>query len=137
MKYISTRANHQPVSGAQAIQLGMVPGGGLFVPQDIPQVGWKGLQELNYVEICARLLKVFLPDYDPKTLDTIAAASYAGNFDRVDVAPLVALNDKLSVLELWHGPTAAFKDMAVFDGRVTVPPSIKNSPQAMIARFSG
>ncbi len=116
MMYVSTRSNYPPMLGSVAIHLGMVPGGGLFVPQYIPNMGLQPAmkKEQDYVELCTKILKEYLPDYDPQILEQIVFQSYlSGNFKDPAIAPLLPLADGLDVLELWHGPTAAFKDMAL------------------------
>jgi threonine synthase len=114
--YISTRNNYEPVKSANAIKLGMVPTGGLFVPETVPQLSRKELENLingTYLDVAEKVLNLYLEDYLPaEILDSVRKA-YSDNFDDADIAPLIPLNEKLSVLELWHGPTAAFKDMAL------------------------
>ena len=120
MKYISTRGNYQPVSSAQAIIQGMVPRGGLFVPESIPEIDVYDLRGLSYQKIAFQILKLFLGntgsgvDYSDEVLQNAVQKAYSGNkFDHPDIAPLKILDKKTAVLELWHGPTAAFKDMAL------------------------
>ncbi|WP_027338989.1 threonine synthase [Halonatronum saccharophilum] len=117
MKYISTRGNYEQASAAEAISLGMVPGGGLFVPKDIPNLDKQEIykmKDLSYGEIAYKVLKEFLTDYSSEELEEIILATYnAEGFSHKDIAPVVKLEDGLYILELWHGPTAAFKDMAL------------------------
>jgi len=117
LQYISTRGNSQPVNGAEAIKLGMVPGGGLFVPETIPCLSGDEIAALagqSYGEIARRIVSLYLPDYSVEEIAAMISQSYSPeNFDHPDIAPLVPLDDQASILELWHGPTAAFKDMAL------------------------
>ncbi|GAB6138047.1 threonine synthase [Halanaerobaculum tunisiense] len=117
MKYISTRANYQAVSVAEAIQLGMVPSGGLFVPQEIPTFTEEDiykLQDNSYQEIAQQVLAKFLTDYKSEELKQAIEAAYnQDNFAVEEITPVVKLAEGQYILELWHGPTAAFKDLAL------------------------
>ncbi|MDO4281395.1 MAG: threonine synthase [Peptococcaceae bacterium] len=117
MKYISTRDNSQSVSAAEAIVRGMVPEGGLYVPESIPSLDKAALGEMvdmRYQDMAEKILGLYLADFSAEEIHEIVNAAYnAESFDSADVAPVVKLRDGLYVLELWHGPTAAFKDMAL------------------------
>lgn len=117
LMYVSTRGGTAGLSAAEAIQAGIAKDGGLFVPKDLPQISCEILQDLihaNYQERALKILQVFLPDYSQAELiDCIQTAYGGGKFDCQEVAPLVAVGDGKYVLELWHGPTSAFKDMAL------------------------
>ncbi|MFW6022342.1 MAG: threonine synthase [Halanaerobiaceae bacterium] len=117
MKYISTRGNYKKVESAEAIRTGMVPTGGLFVPEDIPAISMDEItkmKEKDYQQIVFDVIKRFLTDYsDEELMESIENAYNDDSFPVDEVAPLVKLNDHLYILELWHGPTAAFKDMAL------------------------
>lgn len=114
MKYISTRGNHAPVESAFAIKTGMAPRGGLFVPETVPVIDPDGLRKLPYQEVAYRVLSPFLTDYTETELrESVAAAYGPDRFDSPDVAPLKYLDKTTVVQELWHGPTAAFKDLAL------------------------
>lgn len=115
MNYISTRGNNQKMTSAQAIIAGLADDGGLFVPDELPQVDMefiKGLTKLSYQERAARVLGCFLTDYTDEEIKGCVERAYGGKFDDEAVAPLNIMED-VSVLELWHGPTSAFKDMAL------------------------
>ena len=116
MKYISTRGNNQKMTSAQAIIAGLADDGGLFVPDELPQVDMefiKGLTKLSYQERAARVLGCFLTDYTDEEIKGCVERAYGGGkFDDAAVAPLNIMED-VSVLELWHGPTCAFKDYAL------------------------
>ncbi len=114
--YISTRGNHAPVTASQAIYLGMVPEGGLFVPEQIPHLTLSeitAMEGLNYPKLAAEILKLYLDDYSETELQECADKAYGKNFFNEDIAPVTLLENLGGILELWHGPTAAFKDMAL------------------------
>jgi len=116
MKYSSTRGNKEKRTSAQAIIEGLAADGGLFVPEEIPQVSpefIRALQGLSYEERAQRILQCFLTDYTADEVTGCVQRAYGGGkFDSPQVAP-VAMFEDVSVLELWHGPTSAFKDMAL------------------------
>lgn len=114
MKYISTRGNTAPVESAAAIRQGMVPGGGLFVPEAFPQAQMEQWEQLSYQELAVEIFALFLTDFSREELQRFVTAAYSRDrFDSDEVVPLKDLNSALSVMELWHGPTAAFKDVAL------------------------
>lgn len=116
MEYVSTRGNDQKLAGAAAILAGIAEDGGLFVPTEIPKVAPEfraSLAELAYPERAARILGLFLDDYGTEELRGCIDRAYGGGkFDDPAVAPLRLLGE-MGMLELWHGPTSAFKDMAL------------------------
>ncbi|MDE6691191.1 MAG: threonine synthase [Clostridia bacterium] len=114
MKFISTRGGEK-VTGAQAIVKGLSDNGGLYVPENFPQVSAEEMDEMigmSYPERAAKVLYKFLDDYDEKELLSACEAAYA-KFEGDDPAPLVKIKEGVYVLELFHGPTCAFKDMAL------------------------
>ena len=117
MMYISTRGNHNPVTASTAIRLGMVPQGGLFVPERIPVLKPEQLESLrgkSYTEVAQQLISPYLDNYGKEEITASLALAYnETNFSHSLIAPLHELNRELYLLELWHGPTAAFKDMAL------------------------
>lgn len=115
MQYISTRGECQPISSAAAIRTGMAADGGLFVPGELPAFpyNWEELAAMSYRTLAEKVLGLFLTDYSKERLAEIVAAAYGKNFADEKIAPLRKLADGLHILELWHGPTAAFKDMAL------------------------
>ncbi|GLI56296.1 threonine synthase [Propionigenium maris DSM 9537] len=118
MRYIGTRGGlERGYSAAEAIREGMVPGGGLFVPESFPRLSLKDieeLKELRYEEISLRILKKYLSDYSEDEIRECVEGAYNdGSFSHEDRTPVVRLEGDLYVMELWHGPTAAFKDMAL------------------------
>ena len=116
MIYNSTRDRRVAVPAAQAIAQGISKDGGLFVPETIPQFSpadFAALRELSYVERAARVLQPFLTDFSAEELAHCVHGAYTGTFDNDAPAPLYKLRDKQYVMELWHGPTCAFKDLAL------------------------
>lgn len=115
MQYASTRGGYGPVSAARAIEAGIAPDGGLFVPlQPVRLDDYLSWQELDYAGRAQRVLQAYLTDFTAEELAHCAGSAYSqSNFDHPQVAPVVELSPGLYVLELWHGPTSAFKDMAL------------------------
>jgi len=115
--YISTRDNYDKVSASMAIKMGMVPTGGLFVPEKTPALSWQELiamQGASYQEVAERILSLYLEDFTREEIeDSVSKAYNTVQFNHKDIAPLHKINDHCFILELWHGPTAAFKDMAL------------------------
>ena len=116
MSFFSTRGG-SCVTASQAILRGLAPDGGLFVPAMFPQVSLKEIAELGdipYASRAAKILALFLDDYTPEEIQTSVSAAYsADRFDDPAIAPLKPLDDRTFILELFHGPTLAFKDMAL------------------------
>jgi threonine synthase len=110
--YESTRGNLAGQKASQAITLGMVPGGGLFVPSTVPILDWQDLQGLTYRDVAKRVMTPYLSDFSEEAILGIVNVYSDGTFDGPDPAPLISVGN-FGVLELWHGPTAAFKDMAL------------------------
>ena len=114
MKFISTRGGEK-VTGARAIVQGLSANGGLFVPEKFPKVSSQELEEmltLSYPERATKILIKYLNEYDEGELLKACEAAYA-KFEGIDPAPLVRIREKQYILELFHGPTCAFKDMAL------------------------
>jgi len=114
MKFLSTRGQTAPVTFTEAVAIGLAPDGGLFLPEALPDVRgelgrWSGL---GYADLCAEFLDRFATDLDAAALRAVIAPSYRG-FNHPDIAPLEQLGENLFVLELFHGPTLAFKDFAL------------------------
>ena len=117
MKFYSTRDTEQKkYDSAIVIKQGLADDGGLFIPESIPTIGEddiKALSKMSYPERAAKILSMYLTDYTCDELlgdckEAYAEASFPGG-----AAPLKKVNDNIYSLELWHGPTAAFKDMAL------------------------
>lgn len=117
MNYSSTRGGGEAVSAAQAIVAGLAPDGGLYLPETMPQFSLAALAELaksDYVGRATAILSRFLTDFSEAELRDCVCRAYAPEkFPPQEVAPLVSLDEGVSVLELFHGPTCAFKDFAL------------------------
>ena len=114
MQYISTRNKNNRVSASFAIVNGLAEDGGLYIPESIPQIPQSELEELREKDYCYRAAYVmakFLEEFTFDQLYECAQKAYA-RFEG-DPAPLVKVDENLYVLELWHGPTLAFKDIAL------------------------
>ncbi len=115
MKFISTRGKSPSVTAAEAIRRGLAPDGGLYVPDSLPAFSPEELEELlvlPYAELSAAVLERFLPGFSREELLEYTKKAYA-SFDDDAVVPLHELGDKLWTMELFHGPTCAFKDVAL------------------------
>ena len=116
MKYFSTRSGSERVSAAEAIIRGLAPDGGLYVPESIPCLSpddFAELCELDYRERAARVMAPFLGEFTPEEVRGLCEAAYGDNFDCAEIAPVRFIDETTAYLELWHGPTSAFKDMAL------------------------
>ncbi|MGN1235145.1 MAG: threonine synthase [Christensenellaceae bacterium] len=114
MYFISTRGSER-VTGARAIVQGLAKDGGLFVPETFPRITREDLEammSMSYAERAAEVLSRFLDEYDKAELLAACESAY-GQFETEDPAPLVSVGEGVSILELFHGPTCAFKDMAL------------------------
>ncbi len=114
MKYISTRGEVPAVSFSTAVEHGLAPDGGLYLPEELPRLAphldqW---ENLSYAELCEAFFALFATDLDREELHAIVSRSY-GAFDDPQIAPIKKLDDTCYVLELFHGPTLAFKDFAL------------------------
>ena len=112
MQFFSTRDQSRRVSASQAIAQGLSEEGGLFVPESFPQVDIKALCGLDYPAMAAAVLREYLTDYDPAFLAGAAAATYGDAFGG-KAGYLAPVEGDTWALELWHGPTCAFKDYAL------------------------
>lgn len=116
MNYISTRtADSEKRSAAYVIKKGLAPDGGLYVPECIPALSEDDIEKLigmNYIERATYILSLFLTDYSVEELNEAANAAYSAEKFNGPAAPIARVGDDY-FLELWHGPTSAFKDMAL------------------------
>ncbi len=115
MRYISTRGGVEPVSFSQAVMMGLATDGGLLLPESFPQVSANQLSEWAQLDFKALAVEVMFPfvgdDLSRKELVELVESSYS-TFTHPEVTPLVEV-DGQHILELFHGPTAAFKDVAL------------------------
>ncbi len=114
MKYVSTRGQVPPVSFSTVVEQGLAPDGGLYLPEKLPDLtpylaDW---EKLDYVGISEVFLALFATDIDREELSGIVRRSYT-KFDVPEIASIKKLSDDRYVLELFHGPTLAFKDFAL------------------------
>ena len=114
MKFISTRGQTEPHSFSQAVAVGLAPDGGLFLPEDLPDISprLKSWQNLSYAQLCTEFMGHFATDIPEDVLARMVHRSYA-HFTHPEIAPLQKLDEATYVLELFHGPTLAFKDFAL------------------------
>ena len=115
MKFISTRGKSEVSCAATAIAKGLADDGGLFVPEKFPQVSKQELLNMlgmDYAERASLVLGKYLEEYDKGGLLAACKNAYA-KFEDADAAPVVAIDDNLYIMELFHGPTLAFKDVAL------------------------
>ena len=117
MKYYSTRNRELRYDSAEAIKMGLSRDGGLLTPTEIPQIDESFLSSLvnaRYQERAAKVMGLYLTDYTAQELAAFAENAYGPEkFDTAAVAPVRTVNENTYCLELWHGPTSAFKDMAL------------------------
>lgn len=117
MYYTSTRDKSVKVTAAEAIAKGISADGGLFVPTEIPKITSdfvNNLVPMSYIDRAKEVLKLYLTDFTAEELSMCVEGAYkAGKFSSEKVAPIYKLSDSANVLELWRGPTCAFKDMAL------------------------
>ncbi|PZP56950.1 MAG: threonine synthase [Micavibrio aeruginosavorus] len=113
MKYVSTRGFSEPKTFTDVLMEGLAPDGGLYVPESFPPVDFKGLKGASYIEVAEAVISPFI-DFPREDLRKILEETYADTvFDNSQIAPLKKLEDGLYVMELFHGPTLAFKDVAL------------------------
>ena len=116
MNYFSTRNKNLSYTSAQAMAMGLAPDGGLFVPERIPAVSAAELEALCTMDYRGRAVEImsrYLEDFSREELAEYAAKAYGENYDNAAIAPLHMAGNGIAYLELWHGPTCAFKDMAL------------------------
>ena len=113
MKYISTRNKDKVVSSSEAIIQGLAADGGLYTPQSLDQkVDLSSALKMNYLELAQYILSLFLSDFSHEQIQQCVQNAYQNSFENNEVAPLCKYHDGW-LMELWHGPTSAFKDVAL------------------------
>ena len=110
MRYHSTRNVNESVDSAQAVLSGLAPDGGLYMPEKIPALDWVNILHGTSQEISCAILSALLPDIPG--MRQLVANAYTGKFETEDLTPSVQAGD-VTVLELFRGPTSAFKDVAL------------------------
>jgi len=115
MRYVSTRNKEARYTAAQAIAQGLAADGGLLTPEVLPKLpNLAALGEMSYQQRAVYVMGAFLEDFSASELTQFAQMAYGPDkFDTTAVAPVRSLDDKTHCLELWHGPTCAFKDLAL------------------------
>jgi threonine synthase len=114
MRYISTRGRISPVSFKKAVMMGLATDGGLLLPEVLPQVNPEALnrwQSCSFQQLASEIFRLFITDIAVDQLDQLINRSYS-TFNHPDITPLVKKGD-MFILELFHGPTLAFKDVAL------------------------
>lgn len=114
MLYHSTRSKEEKIGSKDAILRGLCPDGGLYVSDDMltAKPDMEALMDLGYEEIAFRIFKELLTDYTDEELSDCISKAYRGKFESSELTPLTRIGDRY-LLELYHGPTSAFKDMAL------------------------
>ena len=113
MKYISTRNKDKVVSSSEAIIQGLAADGGLYTPQSLDQkVDLSSALKMNYLELAQYILSLFLSDFSHEQIQQCVQNAYQNSFENNEIAPLCKYHDGW-LMELWHGPTSAFKDVAL------------------------
>ena len=110
MDYISTRGQSPAVDSAQAVLSGLAPDGGLYMPRAVPAFDWQHCLTLSAQQMSAAILSALLPDIP--NMEALVKRAYTGKFETEDLTPTVPVGD-FQVLELFRGPTSAFKDVAL------------------------
>ena len=113
MRYVSTRGGCAPMPFTDAVLTGLAPDGGLLVPERFPNVADKldAWRQLSYVELAQQIFRLYVDDIPGDDLDRLIAEAFA-TFEHPDVVPVVDLGE-FKLLELFHGPTLSFKDVAL------------------------
>ena len=110
MLYHSTRSDMAFVDSAQAVLEGLAPDGGLYMPAQLPAFDWKACLQGTSQEMATQILSALLPDIPG--MPELVKKAYTGKFETEDLTPTVPVGD-FGVLELFRGPTSAFKDVAL------------------------
>ena len=116
-RYVDTRgATEKPVMFTEAVVDGLATGGGLYVPERVPELSVDDickLAEMPYAKRAAWVYRAFETDLTDDQIDKICSEAYGSQFDDAAICPITSLDGDIHMLELWHGPTSAFKDMAL------------------------
>ncbi|MBO4360810.1 MAG: threonine synthase, partial [Eubacteriaceae bacterium] len=112
MRYYSTRDYSLTASPSEAVSRGLAPDGGLYIPESFPSLGVDEILAMEDCDIAVRILRDYFTDMDPAFLEESVKHAYSSRFEDGDIAP-VARAGSVYITELWHGPTCAFKDVAL------------------------
>ncbi len=112
MQFFSTRDRSRIVTSSEAIAQGLSDEGGLFVPESFPQVDVRAVCEMDYPAMAQAIIREYLTDYSADFLKEATAKTYGAAFGG-KAGYLASVSEEISALELWHGPTCAFKDYAL------------------------
>lgn len=112
MRYLSTRSGHPEADFTDALLSGLAPDGGLYMPETWPALSPEA-QSGEYAVTAREVMRAFAGDALPADAIDRAVSRLVAGFDAIEVTPVVRLSERLSLLELHHGPTAAFKDLAM------------------------
>ena len=110
MLYHSTRSDLSAVDSAQAVLEGLAPDGGLYMPASLPAFDWKKCLQGSSMDMSTQILSALLPDIP--NMEELVKKAYTGKFETEDLTPTVPVGN-FGVLELFRGPTSAFKDVAL------------------------
>lgn len=113
MRYHSTRNDQDFVTGAQAILQGLAPDGGLYVPESFPAVDFESWLGASYFEIAGRIFSLYFTDFSEEEMAQLARSAYGGGKFEDQAPASLHITDQRAWLELWRGPTLAFKDLAL------------------------
>ncbi|MBW2485121.1 MAG: threonine synthase, partial [Deltaproteobacteria bacterium] len=114
MKYISTRGGISPIPFKESVMMGLATDGGLLLPESLPRADTKALQRwgsFTFQQLASEVFRLFIGDIPPAHLDELIERSYS-SFSHPEITPLIQRGD-IFILELFHGPTLAFKDVAL------------------------
>ena len=114
INYISTRDPQHKVTSSKAILSCQAPDGGLYIPEHLEDIkcDYHDILSGDFRSMAKAVWNIFFPDYGPEKVDALVEKSYEGKFSAPEITPLVKVGDSF-VLELYHGPTSAFKDVAL------------------------
>ena len=110
--FYSTRGDNKAVGAPEAVLRGLAPDGGLYTPKAVPAISPETLADADFVTVSQKILGLYLDGYTKEEIDACVDAAYRDKFDAEDIVPLKKVGGAY-VLELFHGPTAAFKDVAL------------------------
>lgn len=116
MRYISSRDKKCKYDGTEVILRGIAPDGGLFMPESVPKLSEADFSELmvsDYISMAHKIFKLFLPEFSDEELRQLCENAYLGSFESDEVAPLSFVYERTAFMELYHGPSGAFKDVAL------------------------